>query len=199
MKNLLIILMGLIIIGGGAYYWYTSREKAEGPDAMMIEVADEDLENAEGSNADPGNLAMDETASFSATTLQKLMLMGRNLSCNFSNEVDGTKTDGVFNISGTKMAGNYTITAENGTAMNSKMVSDGQFMYTWGDAFPGMGVKIDLSKAEEVAAEATESAFETANQPQMDAFGQEFDYSCAPWSVDSAAFVVPSDIRFLSM
>ncbi len=199
MKNLLIILMGLIIIGGGAYYWYTSRETAEGPDAMMIEVTDESLENAEGLNISPGELAMDGTVSFSATTLQKLMLMGRDVSCTFSNEVDGTKTDGVFNISGTKMAGNYTITAQNGTAMNSKMVSDGQFMYTWGDALPGMGVKIDLSKAEEMATEATASAFETANQPQMDAFGQEFDYTCTPWTVDSSVFIVPSDIRFLSM
>lgn len=200
MKNFILVLLGLLVIGGGAYYWYTTRETGEGADTMMTELSNEEMNTAEEStNTAQDSAEIEGTASFSATTLEALMAMGRNLSCNFTHESDGTMIAGVFNVSGQKMAGDYNITAPNGTVMNAKMVSDGQYMYSWGDAMPGMGVKIDLTKAKEMSNEATSSGTTNDSQPQLSALGQPFDYSCSPWSADPAAFEVPSNVNFLSL
>lgn len=198
MKNFILVLLGLAVIGSGIYYWYTTREPDESADTMMTELSGEEAIVTEESTSSE-EYPMEGTASFSATTLEALMAMGRNLSCNFTHESDGTTIAGVFNVSGQKMSGDYNVTAPNGAVMNARMVSDGQFMYSWGDTTPGMGVKIDLTKAKEMSSEATPSGTTNNAQPQLDALGQPFDYTCSPWEVDPAVFVVPTNINFLSL
>lgn len=197
MKNVILVILGLLILGGGAYYWYTTREKPDVSD-MMIENT-----GSESSNTTEETLLAQEESEQSTgvetATLESLMNSGRNVSCRFEQTEGTTKIMGTYNVAGTKMSGDYTMTQADGTTSTIKMLSDGQFMYTWGDALQGMGMKVDLTKAKEISAQAQTNATASGSQPQFDSFDEPMQFTCAPWTADPAVFVVPTDVRFVTL
>lgn len=200
MKNITLIILGLIVIGGGTYYWYTTRDVGEGADSMMTEVETPEGELAigDGETMIAAEGETGEAAGQTMSTLRALMESGSSLSCTFSRDQDDSNIAGTYNVSGTKVAGNYTITQPNGTVSNFQMISDGQYMYSWGDQLGGYGLKVDLERAKEISAEGQPSATPSSGEPQFDALSEQFQYNCTPWTVDPSVFEVPADVNFMS-
>jgi hypothetical protein len=73
--------------------------------------------------------------------------------------------------------------------VNSNMVSDGTYMYTWGTdkKVPGMKIKIDE------AAPNTDDKNNPASKVDLD---KKMDLNCNPWTLDESKFKIPTDVTF---
>jgi hypothetical protein len=168
---ILIVIVLLSVIGGVVYVNAMSRAKApvipESPGMPLEEQSTTDR-NLQGSIFD-------------------LIKMGRALNCKFS----GTepKSEGEIFILGNKMRGNFTMDNGTGTMVASHVVSDGEFMYMWGDAMD-QGIKMSYSALD------VEKAKTDTN---LKALNDTYDYKCSDWAVDDSYFIAPSNVTYTDM
>ncbi len=130
--------------------------------------------------------AMTATTQPKTGSMKDLMAMGSS-HCTVSNTTANSTSNGDVYVAGGKMRGEFTSEIQ-GKTMVSHFISDGTTFYTWSDAMP-QGVKMSVAKAE--------SAQGTAEQPNM--YTSQVNYTCVPWTADSAQFTVPTNIQFMDM
>lgn len=178
-KGILVAVVGVVLLGGvGLYYMNQSRTPGSesATETSSTEQADESS-NTQGAF----------TGSF-----KELATRGGDWKCVIqasANTGSGEAiSEGVVYVSGKKMRGDFVSTVE-GTRMESHMISDGEYSYTWSSAYPqGFKMKITESGTGNPA---------TSGQG-MDA-NQEYSYDCDPASSDTALFVPPQSVTFMSL
>jgi hypothetical protein len=119
-----------------------------------------------------------------------LMKTGNTTKCTYSTVSDKTKMMGTTYVSGKNMRSDTEITLEGGKTMESHMISDGTWVYSWTSALP-QGMKMNISELEKPATAAPSSTNTTVKN-----FQDKFDFKCTKWNADSSKFVVPTDVTF---
>jgi len=136
------------------------------------------------------------------TSLRDLIGLGKNQKCTVTTSItdeDGIKTDteGVFYISGKKMAQEVTVTSTDKETpkVNMRMISDGEYMYTWNNENKDQGMKLKITEPEkeDVDVKSGEAKYESFD---MD---EKVDLKCSPWIVNNSVFTVPSDVQFTDL
>ncbi len=125
-------------------------------------------------------------------TLKDLMMLGTS-KCTVSNAVVNSESTGTVYIGNGKMRGDFTTTTVSpAMTIESHMISDGEFMYTWSSAMP-QGVKIAVS-----AANMTGQPNAPKND-QVEMYNADVNYSCDTWSVEESKFEAPKDVTFVDI
>ena len=121
-------------------------------------------------------------------SVNDLYKLGRDITCTFERSDDAGTMSGTVYVTGDKMRGDFQVT-QSGEVFDSHTISDGEWVYTWGNTQLGyVGTKIKVTEAEDV-----EQTGEVEETPNLD---EEFDYKCSSWNVDSSLLVPPGDIEF---
>lgn len=133
--------------------------------------------------------AEEEALVFTGST-KDLLARGGDYKCTFAQEVENSKSTGTVYISGEKLRGDFkTEITATGPAMlvESHMISDGEFMYTWSSMMP-TGFKMNVT-------ETSETATITPSQQGFDA-NVDIDYNCVAWTPEESQFSLPSTVTF---
>lgn len=121
-------------------------------------------------------------------TLADLMARGGDWKCTWSLVTDESTGSGTVYVSGNKFASTITTSTGEGN-MTAQAISDGQFMYTWGDAMPtGVKMKLDGTQVPDVSS--------TGDVSGVEQLAGEYAYDCDPWSADASMFMPPANITF---
>ncbi len=120
-------------------------------------------------------------------SMAELASRGGNHKCTFDQTTEVSHSTGTVLISGAKLRGDFVseVKAVTGMKVESHMISDGQFIYTWSSMMP-QGMKFAVS-ANVVGSSTTSGTV---------AFGQTLDYDCQSWIVDESVFTLPDGITF---
>lgn len=123
-----------------------------------------------------------------------LMKLGKTLKCTYDMNTEGAALSGTSYISGNRMRGDFESTDPTGNKIQSHMISDGEWVYTWTSAAP-QGFKMKVSDADSEATTPSEST--PAESQKLDALKNDLDYKCAVWVEDTSLLQVPSDVEFV--
>ena len=138
----------------------------------------------------PETESVEEASVFSGSA-KELMARGGNNKCTFTQEVENSKSTGTVYISGQKLRGDFKsdVTAAGvNMSVESYMISDGEFMYTWSSMMPtGFKVKIVDTSATATTAPSSQQSFDS---------NQKLEYSCVSWTPDESQFMLPATITF---
>lgn len=136
-----------------------------------------------------------EDSSFSGNIFD-LVGRGGEQKCTWSVSADGYEGTGTVYVDNGKFASEMT-GSSNGTTFSAHTISDGEFMYSWTDMAP-FGMKMSLTKAKEMSAQAAAEVEATGGTPDKAAgdVSAAYDYDCDSWNADASVFVVPTDITF---
>ena len=190
MKNKL-VLFGLIM--GAAFLLSGCGQKAN--DTAKTDKAIEEKTAAEDSANSP--------ASENNTSLKDLMAMGKSMECTWTTTDDkGKSSTGTVDISGSKFKMTLAMDKPDGTGKsNFYTLNDGTWVYSWGDAMKGTGMKISLADAQKMGQEAQNNppAGSPAGIPSgsQNDWQKNYNYDCNPWEVSETAFTPPTDVNFV--
>ncbi len=162
-KAIIGLILGIVVVGGGAWY-LSSHNAAPVPADEQGDV--QTLENGDG-------------------TLGALLGLAGSLTCTVTMPTPGGESTGTLFISNGQMRSDVT-TAVNGKEIAAHMIKNGDYFYSWTDAYP-QGVKIKLA--------ATASGNGQAGYDP----NQKVKYSCTPWAADASKFTVPANVTFTDM
>src|SRR3989344_6582040 len=124
---------------------------------------------------------------FLKSSIKSLLAGGKNVMCSVRYPTGDQSTEGKIYVSGKNMRGDFNMTIS-GKAMESHMISDGTYMYSWSSE-TGQGVKMKIDQTEVKASPTSESV-------DID---KEVDMDCSSWGVDNSKFTIPADIQFTDM
>jgi hypothetical protein len=138
------------------------------------------------------NMMMANSAQESRGSLKDLMSRGTS-KCTVSNSVENSESSGTVYIADGKMRGDFKIVTKSpASTIESHMISDGEFIYTWSDAMP-QGVKLAVS-----AANMTGQP-NAPQQDQVEMYNAALEYDCDSWSADASQFELPAGVTFMDM
>lgn len=141
----------------------------------------------QGNTGTPSGSSPVSSESFTEkSSMKDLVARGGSWKCTFSMTGDTADSSGTVYIAGGKMRGDFTsVVKQANMTVESHMVSDGTYAYTWTNAIPqGFKVAIDQTT--------------TTSSDGFD-YNSELDYNCAAWPTDENMFVVPADITFTTV
>lgn len=118
-----------------------------------------------------------------------LIKLGKVAKCTYSYDADKSKLSGVTYISGKNMRGDFTMKLADGQDIESHIISDGEWLFSWSSAMP-QGFRMKVSDQESKSIDSS-----TQNTNALD-LNKSFDYKCSAWLVDSSKFEVPTDVTF---
>ena len=153
-KNLFIGIVVLILLGGGYFYFSKS----------------------------PMNPIQKAASGLIKGNIQDLFAKGTNMQCTFKYAEGENTSEGNIYVSDKKMRGSFSLTQSDGTKMQSNVIQDGAYGYTWIEG-QEQGTKI---KVETSSKKAELFALDNKN----------INYDCKPWNVDSGLFTPPANIQF---
>lgn len=162
-----IIVALVIVIGGGVYLSKHNAKVATDTNTSLQTGADVSTSGKNG-------------------TIRDLLALGGNATCTFNQTSDSGKMSGTVYISGNMMRGDFIMTSQSNTSMDSHMIRNGDVMYAWTG---NQGAKMNF------AGMATTST-QTDQQVNLD---QKVDYDCGAWSPDSSKFTVPTTVNFMDI
>ena len=176
-----LVLLGAV--GFGAYTTFIKKDSSYQASDAANEQNSESTSEVKGTEE-----TISPTEPFTMKgTFVDLAKKGGSYECKVSHEVSVAESTGTVFVSGSKIRGDFSskIPQVNMT-VNSTMVSDGTFIYTWTDiAKTGFKAKIVESN-------------KPANDDSVgNEYMQNLEYSCNPWTPDESKFVVPADINFI--
>lgn len=138
-------------------------------------------------NTDPATAPQDEQVAIFEGSTKELMARGGNHKCTFTQDVENSKSTGTVYISGVKLRGDFlsAVTAGGSTLnVESHMISDGAFMWTWSSMMPtGFKTKVDQT----ASADTSKQGFDA---------NQKLEYTCMNWTPDEGQFVLPTTVTF---
>ncbi len=137
----------------------------------------------------PASQATEAPESEQSGSIKSLLSMGKNVACDVSYDMDQNKTSGKVYVSGGKMSGDFSITTADGKTMDTHMIQDETYIYSWSSLIP-QGTKMKV----EAAASPTAVP---SGQPASLNVDQQVKYKCSPWSVDSSKFTPPTNVKFM--
>lgn len=95
---------------------------------------------------------------------------------------------GTVHVSGGKVRGDFTSNVSGYGAMESHMIADGTYVYTWTSAYP-TGFKSKMTAAPQGGTQTSGQGFDA---------NANYRYDCQPETADPSLFVVPANITFSS-
>lgn len=120
-------------------------------------------------------------------SIKSLLSGGKNVSCSVKYPIGDSTSEGKVYVTENKMRGDFTTTVE-GKTMESHMISDGSYSYSWVSGTPqGVKIKIDETQAK---------ASPVAGQSQQVDIDAQIDMNCSSWGVDNSMFTPPADVKF---
>ena len=125
-------------------------------------------------------------------SINELMQEGRPLECTWVQAQDKGELDGLIHVDGKRFRNDVTIdpgTESEIPPIESHVLSDGTWLYTWNSLQAGTGTKLELAKLEEVKVEG-DTKKETVNMEE------KLDFSCRVWRADEALLTPPADVIF---
>ena len=139
----------------------------------------------------PAGQAMEAPSSEQSGTIKSLLSMGKNVACDVSYDMDQNKTSGKVYVSGGKMSGDFSITTADGKTMDTHMLQDETYIYSWSSAFvQGTKMKVEAAASPAVA---------PSGQPASLNVDQQVQYKCSPWGVDASKFTPPTNVQFMDL
>jgi hypothetical protein len=140
-----------------------------------------------------------EEAFSKKSTLKTLLGMGKSLNCTyeFTDSENKLTTKGTTYVSGKNFATDIETTnpADTKKTLKNHMISDGEYLYTWGDDQKGTGMKVKM----EASTETDSKTVKTDVAGVQEDMEKEYDMKCSPWGVDQSKFTVPSNIKFTDL
>lgn len=131
-----------------------------------------------------------DSSKFEGSTAE-LIARGGDHVCTFDQTVENNRSTGTVYISNGKMRGDFKSSVVTGATpidVESHMISDGEFMYTWSSMMP-TGFK--MAVVQNTTADGT-----TPTSQQMFDANMKLSYDCDPWTVDASKFTLPSAVTF---
>ncbi len=166
-KTVIGIAVGVVVVAGVGWYVYSGM----GGDRMMM--ADVSSQNERGS--------------------MKELMSRASSKCTVSNSTANSESNGTVYVGQGKMRGDFTsVTKSPDMTIESHMISDGDFIYTWSDAM-AQGVKIPVASAN------MSGQPNAPKSEQVELYNAEVAYDCEPWRVDETQFEIPSSVTFVDM
>ncbi len=168
-KTVIGIVLAVVVVAAGGWYFYSSN------------------------NGDASNRMMAaNTPESTRSSLKDLMARGTS-KCTVSNSVANSESTGTVYIGDGKMRGDFeTVMTGQEMTIESHMINDGEFIYTWSNAMP-QGVKLPVDKA-------NMSGQPNAPQnDQIDMYNADVSYECDSWSVDEKQFELPKSVTFVDI
>lgn len=125
-------------------------------------------------------------------TIKSLLAMGKDAACDVSYSGEGNETSGKIYVSGKKMSGDFSIKLADGKTMDSHMIQDETYIYSWSSVYPqGTKMKVETPTASPTPA--------SSGQPAGPNLDQQVQYKCSPWGVDASKFTPPANVKFLDI
>lgn len=170
-KNLLIagaVVLLLVIAGVG----FMMMSKSSGKSAEDLTVSKDSAKDTTGESTTKGSI-------------RSLLSGGKNITCTVAYPDNGG--GGTMYIADKKMRGDFTTKDAGGKQIESHMVQDGEFIYSWMGT-QGVKMKIDTSANASPAAGSAQQGADLDKQQDM---------KCSSWSIDNSKFAVPADVKFM--
>lgn len=170
-KNLLIagvVVLLLVIAGVG----FMIMSKSSGKSAEDLTVGKDSAKDTTVESTTKGSI-------------RSLLSGGKNITCTvvYPDNVGG----GTMFIADKKMRGDFTTKDAGGKQIESHMLQDGEFIYSWMGA-QGVKMKIDTGANASPAAGSAQQGADLDKQQDM---------NCSSWSVDNSKFILPTDVKFM--
>ena len=181
MLKIIIGFFAAVAVGGGGWFMM-HHQSAPKPAANNTEVA--------------ATTTTSSTDSFTAkSSLKDIVARGGSWQCTFNIDAAGTSSTGTVYVADGKVRSDFSSKVPQvNMTIDSHMVSDGTYAYTWTSAMP-QGFKVALS-----AGAKAPSTGSTATSGHQDFdYNGALDYKCVAWPTDESKFVVPTNITFTTV
>lgn len=141
-----------------------------------------------------------DTEQSQSSSLRELIALGKNQKCvvttSTTNE-EGIKTDtvGTVYISGKKVSQEVSVTSSDKKTpnVNMRMITDGDFMYSWNPDSKSQGMKIKITDPSDGGVQNTN---DQSGSVDLD---NKVDMKCSGWIVDNGKFTIPTDVKFTDL
>lgn len=172
------IIAALLVIV--AIVWGVMAKK--GGDSNMVRSGNEAITkiNPDGSRPQP-------------MSIKELMTTGKTQKCEVQFANDKVSTKGTVYIGGGKMRTDVSITGTDGKMINSHMLNDGHYIYTWMDGQVA-AMKISLETMTKMQNQQVPSG-QTAPQKPVDE-DAKYNYNCSGWNAEDIILTPPSNLKF---
>jgi len=162
-SKIAIVIVALIVLAGiGGAVYFTSQTNTDTTSGVQ-----------------PGQPSGGDQGDGQAATVQslaELLASGKAQECNFSDENDQSRSEGVMFFGSGKMRGDF-VSVTDGQTFNSHMIVQGTDVYIWTDGM-NSGFKTSVDATSEAQAD---------NSQTVD-FDKQVDYECNPWAIDNSRF-----------
>jgi hypothetical protein len=132
----------------------------------------------------PGQTKSAEPITSFTGTAGGILREGQNITCSVTrNDAAGSVTGTVYVAGvGKRLRGDFVSTRSNGSKVNGHVVLAGGKSYFWTDELPQGTITLLDEQGEAGAQENEQNAFE-----------ENVEYNCQPWSVETSVFVLPTN------
>ena len=163
--------------------------------SLALTACSTDLENA-SDDAESAMEDLHENVSYADTVLIDFMhgdVADANIVCHFSSPVAESELKVTTYIAGERMRIEYVLTPPIEGQGDLYIVSDGEYMYMWGNSFLGKAMN-----GFKVAMDTDDPAESNEGMPEFLDYNMPMD-NCVAWEPDNASLTVPADIEFMDM
>lgn len=174
----------VVVLGGGAYLLSQSGGSSQ-PAAV---------EQSQGQAATSSQTAQPQTGSYQGS-LADLARRGGDWKCTVNVGTAAAVSSGVVHVSGQKVRADFTSNVSGAGTIDSHMISDGSYYYTWTSAYP-QGFKMAIPASDTPVSPTNGSAQTSSSGLNPD---QNYSYDCQAETPDASLFVPPSNITFTTM
>jgi len=160
-----VVILLLLLLGGVAFMMSKKSKKTDVASPETKVVAEEETKKQ---------------------SLKDLLASNVAQKCSYSDTYGSTAISGTSYLSGGKVRGDFSTTAENGQVSSGHMIYDGKFSYVWIDGTTS-GFKMAIDTSSNTTA--------NANQQGLD-MNKAMDYDCGIWVTDQSQFTPPDGVTF---
>lgn len=146
-------------------------------------------EPAENNQADQ---TQEEVLGTRLMSINDLLKEGKPLECTWIQAKENGEIDGLIHVDGQRFRNDVTMDLGADSPMptlESHVLSDGTWLYTWNSNQAGKGTKLEIAKLEKVEVEGD-------NKNESVNLEEKLEFICKNWSVDENVLTVPGDIEF---
>lgn len=133
--------------------------------------------------------ASKDTPIHASGSMTDIIAKGGSWKCEVSHKNASDDTAGVVYIADGKMRGDFESTIPQTGKIETHMISDASYAYTW-TSLMKTGMKIKVTP---------QAATSSASVEKQDMYHQQYDYQCSSWKPDATFFNLPTDIAFNEM
>lgn len=177
-KNIVLVAVGVLVVGALGWYFTVGNDNM-GKNMMGKKM---------GADA---NLTPEGNSGIFSGSLADLMMRGGDYKCTFDQATEAGSAKGTVYVSGNKVRGDFMMMAQ-GTTMESHMISDGEWTYTWSPMMP-QGFKARATDTTNVPGTNTQTSGSYAD------ISQAYNYDCDPWNAEADSFMPPAGVSFMMM